>query len=176
MTKSDSLIEVVVALTMSCIGVAKASAISRRETPWTHGLREKKFFWYESVTGESEEVQPYVDQQALSLARFEGSEEAEFYWFFEKNESLVKLLGDGPGPGCVVILSFDNVVGRAKEGKGREWKNEKGWAVPSSMTPWCGDAHPPKHLNYYLGGDLGYQRFRKEDEPQKEKAVFITLG
>jgi hypothetical protein len=108
-----------------------------------------------------------------------------FFWFFEKNESLVKLLGDGPGPGCVVILSFDDVVGRAKDGKGRKWKHEKGWAVPSSMTPWCGDAHAPKDNNEYDENVLGYQRFRKltpgrdnsPEEPElKEKAVYITLG
>ena len=177
MIGSNFIVHVVVSLAMSCASIAEASIISRQEkAPWTYGLQNESFFKYKSVTGESDEVQPYVDQQALSLARFQGSEEKNFFWFFEKKESLVKLLGDGPGPGCVVILSFDDVVGRAKDGKGRKWKNEKGWAVPSSMTPWCGDAHAPKDNNEYGEDDLGYQRFRREGETLKEKAVYVTLG
>ena len=133
-------------------------------------IKSADFYHFKTVppdpaNGVSEQM---ANEQALSLAKFEGNHEAKYFWFLEKHPSF-QYIG-GPGTGCQVGLYFDSLWPRVKKAVELNWnynatdKVEDKWAVAGGITPWCSENFMPKDNKDYKETDLGFISTRPSEE------------
>jgi hypothetical protein len=143
-------------------------------------IKSSDFYHFKTVPPDpaNNVTEQMANEQALSLAKFEGNHEAKYFWFLEKNLAFQNT--GGPGTGCQVGLYFDNMLERIKKGLELDWnysatdKVEDKWAVAGGITPWCSATFLPKDNAEYKHSDLGFISTRPLQENDPSAFVMMT--
>lgn len=119
----------------------------------------------------------YIQEQALSMATFDGAEDAKWFWFFEKTKIAIEKMGGEMGEGCQVALYFDDVKSRYELGKTANWNmiGRHPWNTASAWAPWCYTTNSGDPWNIRFDGNvLGYKTIRPSTDPA-HTALFVML-
>jgi len=193
-TITQSLTTLAGLLSLSLSASASPADMSKRQ-----GLEIKSADFYHFKTSPADPAngvsERMANEQALSLAKFEGNHESKYFWFLEKNPAFkgkrhvfqdgkdtIQDTGDeagDPGAGCQVVLYFDNILERLNKADELDWnynatdKVEDKWAVAGGITPWCSKTFMPKDNAEYRDTDLGFISTRPSEE--YDSAAFVML-
>lgn len=121
----------------------------------------------------------YIREQALSIAKFDGSDEKDWYWFFAKTHIAQNPETGGPGAGCQVALYYDNIKKRydlATENNFATTEDSR-WHVPSAMSPWCSEESTAMDIviknDKYDEKLFGYKTIRPSTDPEHEALIVL---
>jgi hypothetical protein len=144
-------------------------------------IKDSKFYHFTEVPPEDDKgmTQELIGLQPLSLAHFEGNQEARFFWFVEKHP-VFKALKD-PGTGCQLVLYYDNIKQRASDwdtlsaqGLNDTMIQSSKWVKPAAVAPWCNPQFVPSAYKEFKSEDLGFISVYPRSDADVYPSAFAT--
>ena len=117
-----------------------------------------------------------IEEQALSIATWDGAGDADWFWFFDKTWVATEVKKGDPGWGCQIALYFDNINLRYNLSLAINDSSVSGnpWNSATAVTPWCGTTNDHAATKEsYSDEAVGFRTIRPSSDPAHDGIVVL---